>query len=1666
MPSQDDFDLDLADPDFEGELDNMSISSSSTSGGVDPIIQDLLENISRASGVIPQKPLLSYTLNPPRGPLTGKDADVFSFIYKMAKAPASRAQSTHYSLPLRKDVIGLDWYSGCNDRANFWKLPMEGRTAVLEKGRHNIMHSRDWEVSRPRDGTCGMKLLLCSYYLKWKKSPNQVRGKRAQIITDRQTNARYINNGDTTRVYSIVHTWDELVRAYWALGRTARHFEEMIMEWTPHKLYLDVERDMNSPHSVTEEEAQRDLENITMVFEGSFMPYLLEFVRDVLRVEAVMDDLVVTYSSSPGVKFSAHIVLSTKKRHYFKNRQDSHLASALMAKFMDEKAIQDEFFKEWYYPDFDQVMVDYSVYGDKQRNMRMVGCCKITAKLRSDTHWTKARVFLPRYKARDRPLEDYVISVYDAIEHPEKHTPITFTHAQVMEAAEFASKGIGVRIIKKSSELRKRAGIGIATTALTGNFIMGGSSILTTTNGTGETDNVFLGLTTRMSANALAMCKRVGESIKETPSSWAEYYNVGLRILQNVCEQIHPGNSIQAERSDPTTSPMWLYRVEMDAYVSGIQRNNSALRYCYFGCVSGQHRVRIYILCDFSVGYHCYGHRCTVRKGIIIPSPVYQDNKARPGLAPVADYTQEIEAGLLDYNEVPPGPNDDNQHMRELMLPEEMGGTEKDKVTYLLHGGMGTGKTTTVARLIQKCRELREEPRILSISFRVMLAKNASETLKLEYYKTAESRDLSSVECLALQLDSVERLLEVCDEKADRSRLKGGHDILFLDELCSLLAHLDSDTLKRKLQHVWHVFFRLVRSARVLVCCDADMGPREQRFIRMARGYQRDDGSYYIPGLSYHRNHYVGIKTKFIEYRGEAEWAEKIIYFAVAERKNVFIASNSIAQILRLREWVEGRVKQILKALDFQIRSEGGDTENDERIEHLEDLLNSIDTITSLSTETEKNEMSDSNSTWINSKILFISPTVGAGVDFNRKHFHVAMVYATNKSCCARALNQMRGRAREIESGECHVFINSLTFPQSPTDVPLPVTASAAMETLRLRREAYMVQPMDDGDGADDDGFFYFSRSLIPDRLMEIQAHNMAEANRSFANLRMEWVKLQQACDPGVEYVFNDKINQDKNVEFLREMAFLKSKVKKGRTDQVANQRDCDLHEYHNARMLDKMGQMTDIEKSQPKASVFLEKNEIRHFYGMKESITPEKFASVIEKIDTSLEGRDKVTNTIRILFLEQKELEELAKHENLTTSMVIQLSEQNRITHTINSASRMAQESEVTDFEKRVWAKTLMRACGGNINLVRTNIFAAFEFHSGIAANILQNDNDLQEWLFSQIHRIEKVTNISPKEAERLIPKPNEKFKWSHVYGLAKSFFSKEFDIHFTQPYYNKKKGEDRSEGKCTDPDHKHVEVDEEGKQKKQQCKKAIALKEDINLIIEKVHARVSSRTFSIRGGLREKIIERVNVVVKQKIFDSEFMDLIEDPQILEQQREEERNRKRPLEEKEEVNEQEGEENEKEDGYGYGYGLDVLDGSDFQINIPGFGHSPSQSSLASSSVNCENSSQSSSASSTVPTKRKKLSELKTVSDRKRASVESTIDVHTKQQVKQRVELWNVMKEQFIQTDPSTLDPISFRNLMLTPTYKVLTKRSVMEAGRDHKEKLLDYIKTNLSSQQ
>jgi hypothetical protein len=1609
----------------------------------------------------------------------------FKFFRLGKKNNLPRYGTGKYSRPLISKLFGLNWWSKCSGNEAFWDLNEAERSAMHSQGHgNNLFFSDMWRDCRPNNGKCDMVLLMCNYYFKFKTDSMGQNGQRAKFSqlmdSDSGTMVQYIKNGDTTRIYTVVRTWKQLVYMYSLLPLADRHMEEIIHPCTPHKFYLDVEREIKSAHTVTAAEADQELQEITEVFEETFLPYLREFAEDVLGIEDMdINDLVVSYSSKRGVKFSAHIVLSDKAGHYFANRANSHAAASLLAKFMHEKALADQDFNDWYYYSYDKVMVDYTVYGQGQRNMRMIGCCKVNAQLRSGTHWKQARVFVPRHGDGKRPLKDYIISLYDAVSNPTKYTPITFNHSQRVDAARFASEGIGMRFIQRVDALRQFAGLSGGSRGAMRNPT-GTNFEMREQNMGDRADSALLALLPRLTPDASSICSKIAESCKGSPESWKDYYEVGKRIIGDTCRALHPGNSPRLESSRPQDGDPWLWRVRMTANVPGVCRGEKTLRYCYFGCYSGQHEVRLYLFNDYSIGYYCFGHKCTIRRGIIMDSPIRKSNKVRPGIAAVADYSPEFAPGVIDYDLVPHGPNDDDQHMRTLSLPEEKpGGAATDKVTYILHGGMGTGKTTAVKALLEKCRLKRTDPRIISISFRVMLAKNASETLGLEYYKRTTERFLGGVNELALQLDSMERLLDPDGGDEGHFKLKCDHDVVVLDELCSLLAHLDSSTLSNKLNNVWNTFFTIVKHARILVCCDADIGPREQRFIRMTRGIfvsattapgaaeQVDftvpqapsPDAVTIPNLMYHRNHYVGIKTEFIDYKGEYEWANQIVKCAALDRLNCFVVSNSLNQIERLKRWIEDSIREImLSRQQLILSSDGGNPDKvneDGFMDHLENLLTSINTITSRSTDTEKDKMSDSNRTWVDSKLLIISPTVGAGVDFNEKHFDVSFVYATNKSCCARAINQMRGRTRDISTGKCHVYISSISGDTTGNEPHLPITPVATLQKLFRSRQAFLLEPLDGN--VMQNGAVSFGRPVVDNRLVEIQAHSLAETNRSILNMRMEWVRLQQAADSGVAYSFDDTFNIPLNRHFAMMMSSIGEKMRTMRVVRVANQQDLNKEQLVEAQKLDKEARLAELQPNQQVASLLLEKNIVRKFYGIAEGVDPTMFTSIYNKTNATNAGLEQLDNTIRVLFIGINDLYSIAKDRKLTSASVIVAVEPatNKVNTTIRSSQRMSQESAPTDFEKRVWVKMLLLACGSNIAAIETNLFKAFELHRAVAAERLATDNVLQKWLKDvTMHRYHL---FGVKHSARTFPTEGKDFTWTNVYAITNSFFDAQFGIRFKMTGYNKATPTERSSGACNL--HKFTPLGG----KPVNCTIASATREQIELLLEMVYARLTSGSCDIDEPYLTTVLAGVKQAFTKKKFYTDFMSSLAERKPTDRvaiHTDSDATTQR------DNNNNNGANTPGSSSPGSGIALDDRAASSTSSSSSDtngvWGNADSRAVLsgsdAASVMSGSNTDTMEDNENQSIRANKRIRDIETVPDSKRHKASKSAEQRIRAKIKKRDSMWNDMKKEFTQNNPVQMDAITYHNQMLTRPYKIHTTRTIRNIGIIHRANLQKFI--------
>ena len=105
-----------------------------------------------------------------------------------------------HKLPLVRNAFGLNWYSQCSGDHDYWDKDFQERKELfLPNRRRNLLYSSEWRDARPTQEGCGMVLLICNYYLKWKTDASGNNGKRAHfqqyIDSSIGMRYRYIKNG-------------------------------------------------------------------------------------------------------------------------------------------------------------------------------------------------------------------------------------------------------------------------------------------------------------------------------------------------------------------------------------------------------------------------------------------------------------------------------------------------------------------------------------------------------------------------------------------------------------------------------------------------------------------------------------------------------------------------------------------------------------------------------------------------------------------------------------------------------------------------------------------------------------------------------------------------------------------------------------------------------------------------------------------------------------------------------------------------------------------------------------------------------------------------------------------------------------------------------------------------------------------------------------------------------------------------------------------------------------------------------------------------------------------------------------------------------------------------------------------------------------------------------
>lgn len=123
----------------------------------------------------------------------------------------------------------------------------------------------------------------------------------------------------------------------------------------------------------------------------------------------------------------------------------------------------------------------------------------------------------------------------------------------------------------------------------------------------------------------------------------------------------------------------------------------------------------------------------------------------------------------------------------------------------------GTGKTELMKLLVKQT-----DGRVLLIGHRISLLSSLAERLGLTNYQDIKG----TKDRMVISLDSLTRFSSKANTK------EPPYDTIFIDESEQVLRHLTADTLKRRRQDVVNVLIRQIRSAKRIICLDADLSSK------------------------------------------------------------------------------------------------------------------------------------------------------------------------------------------------------------------------------------------------------------------------------------------------------------------------------------------------------------------------------------------------------------------------------------------------------------------------------------------------------------------------------------------------------------------------------------------------------------------------------------------------------------------------------------------------------------------------------------------------------------------------------------------------------------------------------------------------------------------------
>jgi hypothetical protein len=310
--------------------------------------------------------------------------------------------------------------------------------------------------------------------------------------------------------------------------------------------------------------------------------------------------------------------------------------------------------------------------------------------------------------------------------------------------------------------------------------------------------------------------------------------------------------------------------------------------------------------------------------------------------------------------------------------------------TLAVRAPMKMGKTTALREYLNTHYPLHglRPATIRMVTFRQTFSNSLHERFPEFMLYNEVVGDLDHIRCprLIVQVESLHRIpMPVNAEPVD---------LLVLDEVESIFAQFSSN-LHKHFVPAFAMFQWMLRTATRVVCLDANLGDRTFRTLQRMRPDHP---------IQFHWNRHEG-RAKSDEYfftSNHAAWLNKL-FSTLRSDCTAVIASNSLAEAETLHATISREFP------DKRVGIYSSRTSAEEKSRHFADV----------------------HTYWSELDCLIYTPTVTAGVSYEKVHFDTLFGYFTDSSCDVETCRQMLGRVRNILSKEHFICLQgaSRTLP-------------------------------------------------------------------------------------------------------------------------------------------------------------------------------------------------------------------------------------------------------------------------------------------------------------------------------------------------------------------------------------------------------------------------------------------------------------------------------------------------------------------------------------------------------------------------------------------------------------------------------------------------------------